>query len=220
MIMDIRIIRDMCAEPCLCIRCKKRLCGLVHHGNDCECIIDRHYATAEGLYCETCYVAEKKRRTSEPYQEKILLAVDGSDWSMEAVRHVAKVVARQRAFVVLFHVKKHAELSYKDMGTHPLFRVQSVDLAALEGTQKRAMEQFMKRGRQIFLDAGFPEEAVRVQIRKKRASVVRDIVEESKEGYTTIVVGRKGLSRLRDAVLGNVTARLLQKRAHVPIWII
>ena len=220
MVMDIRVIRDMCTDPCLCLKCKKLLCGLVRHGNDFECIMDRHYATPRGLFCEVCYVAEKERHTTEPYQEKILLAVDGSKWSMEAVRHVAKVAPRGKAFVVLFHVKRRVALSYKDMGTHPLFRAQSVDIAALEGTQRRTIEAFMKCGRQIFLDAGFPEEAVRIQIRKKRASIAGDIVEESKEGYTTIVVGRKGLSRLKDAVLGNVTARLLQKRADVPIWVI
>lgn len=83
---------------------------MVHRGNDCECIFDKHYATPEGLFCETCYVVEEKRRTTEPYRKKVLLAVDGSDWSMEAARHIAKVAARQRAFVVLFHVKKQAGL--------------------------------------------------------------------------------------------------------------
>ena len=218
--MDVRIIRDMCTDPYLCIKCKKQLCGLVDRGNDYECIIEKHYATPEGIFCEACYVAEEKRGTTEPYRKKILLAVDGSDWSMEAVRHVAKVAARERAYVVLFHVKKQADLSRKDMGTHALFREQTADIAALEGTQKRTMEGFMKRARQILLDAGFPEEAIKVEIRKKRAGVVRDIVEESKEGYTTIVVGRKGLSKLKDTVLGNVTARLLEKTADVPVWVI
>ena len=67
---------------------------------------------------------------TEPYEKKILLAVDGSDWSMEAVRHVAKVAARERGYVVLFHVKTQADLSHKDMGTHALFREQSADIAA------------------------------------------------------------------------------------------
>jgi nucleotide-binding universal stress UspA family protein len=182
-------------------------------------MIDRHYALPEGLFCEACYFAEKKRHP-EPWEEKILIAVDGSAWSMEAIRHVAQVSPRQATFVVLFHVKKQGALSYKDMGTHALFRLQSAELAVLEGMQKRVMEAFMRRGRQIFLDAGFPEDAVRIQICRKRGGVVRDIVEESKEGYTTIVVGRKGLSRLKDTVFGNVTARLLKKSCDLPIWVI
>jgi nucleotide-binding universal stress UspA family protein len=85
---------------------------------------------------------------------------------------------------------------------------------------KRAMQEFMSRARQILLDAGFPEQTVKVEIREKRAGVVRDIVEKSEKDYTTIVVGRKGRSRLKDAVLGNVTARLLERKVDIPVWVI
>jgi len=85
---------------------------------------------------------------------------------------------------------------------------------------KRAMQEFMSRARQILLDAGFPEQTVKVEIREKRAGVVRDIVEKSEKDYTTIVVGRKGRSRLKDAVLGNVTARLLERKVDIPAWVI
>ena len=218
--MDVRIIRDMCEDPYLCVKCKKQLCALVDRGNDYECVIDKHHSTPDGIMCPSCYAAEKEIGTTERYRKKILLAVDGSDGSMEAVRHVAKVAARERAYVVLFHVKKQADQAYKDMGTHALFREQTANIVALDGARKRTMQGFMKRARQILLDAGFPEEAVKVEVRQKRAGVVKDIVEESKEGYTTIVVGRKGLSKLKDAVLGNVTARLLEKTADVPVWVI
>lgn len=218
--MDIRIIRDMCQEPYLCVRCNKQLCALIDRGNDYECVIDKHHSTPEGILCEACYAAEKQARMTKPYRKKILLAVDGSDGSLEAVRHVAKHVSTKQAEVLLLHVEKQGRQTYRDTGTHALFREQTAGIVELNGNRRRAMQAFMDRARQILLDAGFPEEAVKAEIREKRAGVVRGIVEESEKGYTTIVVGRTGRSRLRDAVLGNVTARLLQKKVDIPVWVI
>lgn len=218
--MDLRIIRDMCEEPYLCVRCNKRLCGMVDHGNDYECIIDKHHSTPEGIVCEACYAAQKEGRITEPYRKKILLAVDGSDGSLGAVRQVAKDVSAKRADVLLLHVEKQGKQAYRDTGTHALLREQTADIVELDGKRRRAMQAFMDRARQILLDAGFPEEAVKAETREKRAGVVRDIVEESEKGYTTIVVGRKGRSRLKDAVLGNVTARLLERKVDIPVWVI
>jgi nucleotide-binding universal stress UspA family protein len=218
--MDLRIIRDMCQSPYQCVKCNKQLCALVDRGNDYECIVDKHHSTPEGLVCEACYAAEKEGRITEPYRKKILLAVDGSDGSLEAVRHVAKHVSPKRAYVLLLHVEKQGKQTYSDARTHALFREQTADIVELDGIRRRAMQAFMDQARQILLDAGFPEEAVRAEIREKHAGVVADIVEESQKGYTTIVVGRKGRSKLRDAVLGNVTARLLQRKVKIPVWVI
>jgi nucleotide-binding universal stress UspA family protein len=202
------------------MKCNKQLCALVDRGNDYECIIEKYFATPDGIFCEACYVSDEKGETTERYRKKILLAVDGSDASMEAVRHVAKVVSPKRASVLLLHVKTRAEQAYRETATHPLVREQTIDVVEMDGRRKRIMEEFMERARQILLDAGFSEEAVKVEIREKRAGVVRDIVETSKEGYTTIVVGRKGLSKLKDAILGNVTARLLKRKVDIPVWVI
>jgi nucleotide-binding universal stress UspA family protein len=202
------------------MKCDKRLCALVDRGSDYECIIEKHFVIPEGIICEACYVPDEKGKTTERYRKRILLAVDGSDGSMEAVSHVAKVVSPKRASVLLLHVKTRAEQAYRETATHPLVREQTIDIVEMDGRRKRTMEEFMKRARQILLDAGFSEEAVQVEIREKQAGVVRDIVAVSKEGYTTIVVGRKGLSKLKDAILGNVTARLLERKVDIPVWVI
>jgi len=218
--MDARIIRDMCTEPIVCLSCERRLCSLVNKGGVYECVIDQYHTTPDGIICELCYAAGKEATASDPHREKILLAVDGSDGSMEAVRHVAKVAARKRAEVVLFHVAEKTDPGKKDVPTHPLFREQIASVIALDAARKCRMQKFMNAARQVLLDVGFPEEAVRVEIREKRAGVARDIAKESKQGYSTIVVGRKGASKLRDVLFGNVTAKLLQRIADIPVWVI
>ena len=50
--------------------------------------------------------------------------------------------------------------------------------------------------------------------------IARDIIAASRSGYHTVVVGRRGVSELKDFVLGSIANKLVEKLAHIPIWII
>jgi hypothetical protein len=47
----------------------------------------------------------------------------------------------------------------------------------------------------ILLDAGFRQEAVTLNICERKAGVARDIANESQDGYTAVIAGRRGLSK-------------------------
>ena len=48
-------------------------------------------------------------------KEKILVALDGSDYALDAVRYVGKIPSFQDMEVVLFHVRSHIPESYWDL---------------------------------------------------------------------------------------------------------
>ena len=52
-------------------------------------------------------------------QRKILLAIDGSDQSLDAVHYASKVLPPQNVEVVLFHVMRNIDDAFWTMGINP-----------------------------------------------------------------------------------------------------
>ena len=48
-----------------------------------------------------------------------------------------------------------------------------------------------------------------------------DIIREAREGaYGTIVMGRRGLSKVRDFLMGRVTSKVLNQAEDFAVWIV
>ncbi len=153
-------------------------------------------------------------------QKKILLAIDGSGQSLDAVRYVSKVIAPHNMKVVLFHVSRKIDEAFWEIGINPAFSKKMVSIAAWELEQEKTVKEFMDQSHRILLVAGFTQEAVEVNIHQGQTGVAREIIKESMNGYSAVVAGRKGLSKLKDLVLGSIAQKLVEKVSHVPIWVV
>ena len=153
-------------------------------------------------------------------QKKILLAIDGSDQSLNAVRYVSELLASQKPEVVLFHVMRKIDETFWDLGIDPAYHERVADVSAWALEQEKTVQGFMNCASQILFEAGIPEESVTAKIHESKAGVARDIIKESMNGYSGVVVGRKGLSKLKDLLLGSVAHKLVEKLRHVPIWVV
>ena len=56
-------------------------------------------------------------------RKSILLAVDGSDRSHDAVRYASKILNPEKTHVVLFHVMWKIDQAFWDMGINPIQRI-------------------------------------------------------------------------------------------------
>lgn len=153
-------------------------------------------------------------------QKKILMAVDGSGQSLDAVRYVSKVIAPQNMKVVLFHVPRKIDEAFWEVGINPAFSKKMASIAAWELEQEKTIKEFMDKSHRILLVAGFTQETVKVNIQQGQTGVAREIIKESMNGYSAIVAGRKGLSKLKDLVLGSIAQKLVEKISHIPIWVV
>jgi len=151
---------------------------------------------------------------------RILVAVDGSDQAFQAVEYVGRVLSPENAQVVLFHVLNKIPEVFWDLEKTPEFYRPISPATKWALQQERSMNDFMVQARNILIDAGFPEEAVKVTIQERKVGIARDITAESRHGYSAVVVGRKGLSRLKDLVLGSVASKLIEKLIQTPVWVI
>ncbi len=144
-------------------------------------------------------------------QRKILVAVDGSEGALEAVRYVSKTPSFEDMNVVLFTVQGKIPEYYWDLEKEgsPAWRIKEV--RAWEVGSRKSIQEHMEKAKTILWRAGFPKEAVKTNIHERKKGIARDILTEAKRGYTCVVVGRKGVSKIKDLILGSVSTKLLEK---------
>jgi nucleotide-binding universal stress UspA family protein len=153
-------------------------------------------------------------------QRKILLAMDGFDYGFETARYISGVRPFQNMKTVLFNVFSKIPERYWDMEREPQYGRRLREIRFWEVHREQEMQKYMERARQIFLDAGFSEDSVIYRIHKRDQGVARDILKEARRGYTAVVIGRKGMSKLKELVPGSVATKLFEKLAFAPLVIV
>ena len=151
---------------------------------------------------------------------KILLAVDGSEYAFEAVRYVSRLPPFKTMEVVLFNVLNVIPEAYWDIGRHTPHLSKIREVRAWQKEEENKIQEYMDKSKKMLWRAGFPKDVVKVKIQERKKGVARDIIREAKRGYSCVIVGRKGMSRLRNVALGTVTAKLLEKITFIPLFVV
>jgi nucleotide-binding universal stress UspA family protein len=150
---------------------------------------------------------------------RILLAIDGSDRSFAAARYLGKMISKQSE-IVLFHVMAQAPEVFSDLGADPLAENDNYPLTVWKTDQEETVQEFMSVACDILIASGFAKEAVSVKTQALRSGVVRDILSESQQGYSALVVGRTGISKIEGITLGSVAAKLVEGISHLPVAVV
>ncbi len=153
-------------------------------------------------------------------KNRVLLAVDGSDHALEAVRYVSKICPFQDKEVVVFTVHGKIPEYYWDLEKDPPLGWRIKDVRAWDREYEKTTHEYMDRARKILWRAEFPKDAVKVEIHEREKGLARDIITEAKKGYSCVVVGRKGMSEVKGLVLGSVTEKLLEKITFIPLIVV
>lgn len=153
-------------------------------------------------------------------RRKILVAVDGSDQALEAVRYISMIVPPDLTEVVLLSVGTGFPEVYWEMNRNPLYQSKKVKVEKWLADNQLVLGEFKEKAFKILSDAGFPEEAVTVKTQTKKTNILKDIVQESYQGYQALVVGRSGISRLKDFVVRSMAFKLIENVRHIPIIVV
>ena len=151
---------------------------------------------------------------------RILLAMDGSDQAFEAARYVSQLFAPNQINVVLFHVTTKIPESFWDIEEDPELMLKEDAPGASEYQQEKEIQELMERARQLFLECGVPEDAVVAKIQQRQVGIARDIISESERDYQAVVLGRWGMSLLKDFLWGSIADKLLGRLTHVPLCVV
>ena len=142
---------------------------------------------------------------------KIVVAVDGSEGALAAVRYVSKTPSFEDMNVVLFTVYGKIPEYYWDLekGGSAAWRIK--EAKAWEVGQRKTLQEYMEKAKKILWRAGFSKESIEVKLHEREKGFARDIIEEARRGYSAVVMGRKGMSKLRGLGLGSISTKLLEK---------
>jgi len=153
--------------------------------------------------------------------KKILIAVDGSSHSLDAVRYVALNFPSTDLSVNLLYVMDTGPETFGDLEQAEFFkRKMRAKHTVWEKTEKKAAQDFLDEARSLLLGGNFREDDVRVIIQKRQVGIARDIIAESSRGYDAVVVGRRGLSKLEDIFLGSVSYKIVQGVENTPVCVV
>lgn len=153
--------------------------------------------------------------------QKILLAFDDSENAMRAVEHVAKFF-NSAAEVTLFSVL-HDTAALCDMNSPELtsyFLSQRTSFCVLEDKKKELVNEALQKAKKLLVDAGFDGGNVSIKTQAKKKGIARDIATEGSSGYDILVMGRRGLSGVKEFFLGSVSQKVLHSVKDVSILMV
>lgn len=153
---------------------------------------------------------------------KILIAVDESKNSLRAIKYVAETMQCGAAITLMSVVPDPAAACELEGPTLvPIFKENRDAFCAIEDTKRERLKDFVSRARDALIKAGFSKDNVNIKIRKKKKDVARDILKEAKDGkYDTIVVGRRGISGVKEFLFGSVSNKVLHLASDVAVIVV
>jgi nucleotide-binding universal stress UspA family protein len=151
---------------------------------------------------------------------KILVAVDGSEQSLRAIRYAAGMFSPQHTQIVLLHIQEQVLDLFLDMERYPHYNRRMTGLRMWATEQKKNITATLEDAAQHFHQKGFPDSAITIKTMAKKVSVTQDIAKESYNDYNALVVGRTGWSRLKDWLVKSTAMKLVAKLHHIPIIIV
>jgi len=154
-------------------------------------------------------------------QKKILIAVDGSPYSTHSLRYLGQLF--QQLPEIHFHLlslvpASSASSAAKDWLTEAeLLNTVSPATRNLVAAQKKYMLQATDTLKRL----GIAEEQIHTSVRISQRGVPQDIIHEARQGkYDALLIGRRGIGKLEEMIMGSVSATILEKCHDVPLWII
>ena len=134
-----------------------------------------------------------------PDPEHILIGLDGSDNSIKAINCVCNLMQRSSRKIVLCHISEKQEIE----------------------KQHQQIESIIQNAEDRLVAAGFERPLIKKEILKgilSRAVAISKTAEKHHCG--SVVVGRRGLSMIREFMMGRVTMKILHKAHTQAVWIV
>jgi len=149
--------------------------------------------------------------------KNVLVCVDNSENALRAVDHVGFMLSGTDCHITIFHTMRH--LSH----FVPMQVLEEAeDLEKLwRNKAGKEIAPYIKKAGEILLKAGLSEEQITTKVTEGSRSAADDILKEAQDNdHGTIVLGRRGLSAVKEFFMGSVTTSVLNRAVSLAIWIV
>ncbi|MEM3442819.1 MAG: universal stress protein [Candidatus Bathyarchaeia archaeon] len=152
--------------------------------------------------------------------EKILVPLDGSENSMKALEFAIKLAKCFGGKITLIHV--YSATTIPVIMTEPATitptmvpAMSSAEFAKVTEAAKKAGSSILTHGEERVKAAGIPVETM-----LKEGHTVQEIIKTAKEEmFDLIVIGSRGVSKIRELLLGSVTDGVIH-HAPCPVLVV
>jgi len=159
-----------------------------------------------------------------PNPDKILVAMDSSDSAIGTMEYVGKVLDFPKKQLLLFHAVRGFPLSTLKEGLSPKSKKIRELLATIRGevdSEKELMQTFFEQRIRTLERKGMDVSQISTKIVTGVTSRAGSVVEEARKGeFGTIVIGRKGLSKVQQFIMGRVSSKVLQMARDMAVWVV
>ncbi len=151
---------------------------------------------------------------------KFLVAVDGSVYSNNTLRYLGRLFADLDE--IHCHLLCIVPCTVSATGREWLDELDLLSTLSAESRKKfTAAKRYMNEAVLQFGRRGISPNQVTTQVLISRMDIASDIVLEARKGlYDALIIGRRGLGKLEEMVMGSTSSRVMEKCSDVPIWIV
>jgi nucleotide-binding universal stress UspA family protein len=152
--------------------------------------------------------------------EKILVPLDGSDHSKRALEAAIRVAERFKGGITLVHI--YSSTVTPLTVPEPTTLTPSGAPVVTSAEISRILEASREIGKKILQDGAQKTKSygISVETELREGSNVQEIVKTANEGkFDLIVVGVKGVSKIRELLLGSVSLGIV-KHAPCPVLVV
>ena len=150
--------------------------------------------------------------------KKILVAIDDSENAIRAVEFVANTFTTDNR-ITLFNVVQDTatmcEMNSPELT--PYFISQQSSFCLLEEKKKDLVSKALQKSKTILMDAGFEEKNITIKAELKKSGVARDIIKEAQSDYNIIVMGKRGVSGIKDFLLGSISQKVFNLAKDISV---
>jgi nucleotide-binding universal stress UspA family protein len=154
-------------------------------------------------------------------QNKLLILVDGSERTLQTINYVKDFMpVDEKTRIVLFHVYSGIPEEYRELAREPTCATVVDQLKNRETREKGKLRACLEQAKAVLISGGFSEGSIEIKFHRLEKGVARDIIDEAGNGYTAVVMRRRGMGALKNIILGSVAVKLLQALTFIPILIV
>lgn len=153
-------------------------------------------------------------------KNKILVALDGSERAFKTIQYLCSFKPFLKKELVLHNIITKVPECYYDLKKKPFSYGVTSRVHAWELEYKAMIQKFMEKSRMKLIASGFKPEVVSILIAERKRGIARDIMDEARKGYDTLLTRRRGWAKaLFPLVMGSVSTKLVEKTVFLPVML-
>ena len=148
------------------------------------------------------------------FNKNILIAVDESDNARRAVSYVGQLLGGLEGFTVtILHVVPEPEEDYFPT---------SAEKERWLTHYRQKIDVMLENSRKLLIKNGFDPENVSIRSTLRYCPSMAECIlsERDETEYSTIVVGRQGLSRKEEFLFGSISSKVVNHARNCTVWVV